>query len=1026
LHFGLIVIDITSSGASLTPSLYFTAPANAVGNNYANFTFVATDQGGLSSAPFTVTLAIAHDNRPTANPASINVTQDQSSAPITLSGNDADVADAGSLQVYITVLPTKGVITVGGVNLTSAPALVTGPITYTTTERGQDSFSFQVVDNVNGTSATQIVPISITSVNHPPVVTYSGSGITTPQGTNAIINQISAYDPDGDTVTIYVGTLPTLGALYQFDGTPITAPNTPITDPLYRFIYVPAGADMSNQISSFTFYGSDGTGAPNSNTSAVTIPISILHVDQPPVAYPSNVVVISGTSTAPVHINVTDPDSPNANLSITIQSLPDPAVGTLVDSGNNPYSINDTIPFSSFGGMRLVFAPFTTGYSTLTFSASDGQVTSPNYGTVYIAVNFAVDSPPTASAPATYTAQRGLPLTISLGAQDDDYLQTFTYSINVQSAGGVFTTDSGAVLSPPSFTITKTQDPNLYVTNAIVKFTAPALATGSAFLVLNFSVSDGIDMSNSVVITVGIAPDNPPVASFNGTITLLEEGQSANFSVGGTDPDPADANNLNVTIVALPTKGTLWLVGGGPITSTGGSYANASFYIVGGPLQYGDDSFSYAVVDNLGTTSAPLQVPISITPVNHAPTGGAHIPEGAMNEQLTIQLYGQDVDPDSVLTYYITQLPAQGQLTQSDGTVITSASPANPVAVTSSSGMLIYIPPTNVYGTNISTIGFFVADNSMASNNCSNVTYGSINVAKGDLPPVAYDTAVSVPDGGSVSIFLNATDPQGYPYQSTIVQFPSSGTLYRSDNTTITPSNPTVGPDNIVIFVPIKGTYGQNFTFSYQVTSTTSSLSSGTGTVTASVYRVYDPPVYNGQTAFSIPENSQANILFSATSEASSYAVKILTTTSQGTLAFVVNDTQQIDITGQAPYLMNNSDSENRAKYVPPANISGIDLVYLIVQVVDIYGVSAPVNITISVYHINVPPTVVPTTYTVLNETYNWTTIVTMPENECTAVAWDLYDSDSPRSNLSSIITSLPFRGTLFQYNADGSGMSLS
>ena len=1019
--FFLIGIDITSSGASLTPSLYYTAPANAAGDNYAIFTFFATDQTDSSSAPFAVSVSIAYNNPPTANSASISVTQDQSSAPITLSGNDADVADAGSLKTYINALPTKGVITVGGLNLTSAPALVTGPISYSTNERGQDSLSFQVVDNVGGTSAIQIVPISITSVNHPPVVKYSGSGVSIQENARATINQISTFDADGDKVTIYVSTLPTLGALYQLDSTPITAPNTPITDSSNRFIYVPAGAEQSNQATSFSVYGSDGQWVSNSNTSVITISVSIIHVNRPPVASPSSILAAYGTASAAVTPNVTDSDSPTSSLSITIQSLPDSWATLTYNS--NLVAIGDVIPYP-FNNMELTFAMNAHGYTTFTFSASDGQATSTSYGTFAIAINSLVNSPPTASAPPSYTATRGLPLAISLGAHDDDFLQTFTYSVAVQSAGGAFSVSSGAVLAPPSFTIRMAQDQNLYTTNAVLEFTAPALAAGSDFLIVNFTVSDGVDTSNSVGIAIGIAPNNPPIASFNGTIIFYEEGQSDVFVIGGTDPDPADANNLNVTITALPTKGTLWLVGTGPIISIGGAYANATFYILGGPLQYDDDTFSYAVVDNLGAISAPLQVPITITHVNHAPTGGAYIPEGAMNQPLIIQIYGQDVDSDSVLAYYITQLPAPGQLTQSDGTVITSASPSRPVLVSSASGKVIYIPPTDVYGTNISTIGFFVADNSY-TNNRSNVAYGSINVKQGDLPPTAYSSDVAVPDGISVTIPLNATDPQGYPLQATIVQFPTSGTLYRSDNTTITPSNPTVGSDRSVIYVPIKGSYGQNYTFSYQVTSTTSSLTSNTGTVTASVYRVYNAPVYIGQTEFSIPENSPAYILFSATSEAPSYQVKILTTTSKGTLTFVTDD-QQIDITGLAPYLMNNPDSENRAKYLPPLNTSGIDLVYLTIQVVDIYGASLPVNINISVYHINVGPSVVPTTYVVQGQTYNWTGTVTIPENQCTAVAWDIYDSDSPRSNLSSLITSLPFRGQLYQRNADGSSMSLA
>lgn len=223
------------------------------------------------------------------------------------------------------------------------------------------------------------------------------------------------------------------------------------------------------------------------------------------------------------------------------------------------------------------------------------------------------------------------------------------------------------------------------------------------------------------------------------------------------------------------------------------------------------------------------------------------------------------------------------------------------------------------------------------------------------------------------------------------------------------------------MYVPANGTYGKTFTFSYQVTSTNSSLTSNTATTTARVMRVYKAPTYSGVTAVSIPENSEANILFSAFSEAGFYSVAIINTPSSGSLLFVSENGSLVNITGLAPYTLNNSNAENRVKYTPPTNTSSENLVSITVQVVDIYGVSTPVTIYISVYHINVAPSVVPTTYSTVTGVSSWTNIVTMPENECATISWDLYDFDSPRSNLSSLIASLPFRGELYQLLADGS-----
>lgn len=223
-----------------------------------------------------------------------------------------------------------------------------------------------------------------------------------------------------------------------------------------------------------------------------------------------------------------------------------------------------------------------------------------------------------------------------------------------------------------------------------------------------------------------------------------------------------------------------------------------------------------------------------------------------------------------------------------------------------------------------------------------------------------------------------------------------------------------------MIYVAANGSYGQSISFSYQVSSPTSGLSSGTATVTTSVYRVYGAPQYAGQTSFSIPENAAANILLTASSQASSYAIVIVGTPSTGSLFFVDGDTVT-NITGMSPYVMNNSNSENRARYIPPANVSGTDLAIITIQVRDEHGLSAPINITISVYHVNIAPYIVPTFYEVVNITYNYTNLVTIPENECTIVSWDIYDVDSPRANLSSLVSSLPFRGKLYTYLEGGS-----
>lgn len=377
---------------------------------------------------------------------------------------------------------------------------------------------------------------------------------------------------------------------------------------MYRFIYVPAGAEQSSRTTSFSFYGSDGQKAANSNTTEITVQVSITHVNRPPVAKSTSVRGDYDVITAyPFSVDVSDVDSQPNTLSITIVSLPDQSFAKL-RVGTTDVALNDVIQYP-FSDLNLITTTaYTSGSTTFTFSASDGQDTSKGFGVVTFAINSPVNHMPTASASPTYTAQRGQPLSIALGAQDDDFLEIFTYNINALSIGGSFTTDGGSTLTPPSFTITMPQDQNMYTTNAILKFTAPVLATGSNYLQVSFSVSDHMGASsNTVSITVGIAPNNPPIATAPGPITLFEEDRSAVFTLGGTDPDTVDADSLRVKLTSLPTMGTLYLDGVGPVTSLDATYSNPSFYVVGGPLQYGDDLLTFVVIDILGKySSSPL------------------------------------------------------------------------------------------------------------------------------------------------------------------------------------------------------------------------------------------------------------------------------------------------------------------------------------------------------------------------------------------------------------------------------------
>lgn len=529
--------DITSFGASLAPTLYYTAPATAVGNNYANITVIAIDQFGAFSAPLTVSISIAPNNAPVALNIELFATQESVSSPITLNATDVDFADAGLLQLIITSLPAKGVLIMNSMNVTTFPTVVTGPISYYTDLRGPDQFMFVAVDLLGATSATVIVPINITAVNHAPSVSFVGLGMSVLETDNVTITLITASDPDGDFVKISIYSLPSLGALYQMDGTPIMTANTTITDLLYRVIYVPPPV-LADNVTSISFFGNDMMGALNSLSPIVTAVITIVHVNRPPVARNSLIVLPYGPSNFTVTANVSDLDTPIGQVAIIIQSLPDSDIVVLTDSLGIPVVVNQIVPFP----FTLQVVPNVTavGSTAFNFYATDGINVSSTFS-YSIAINAAQNSPPVAIA-SNYTAIHGVPLAIALNVHDDDFYEWFTFKVTAQLNGAGSLTDVSTLVSYSAgtpFNISLLQNPLMYTTSAIILFTSPLQTLGqTGYLTLHFTVYDTAGApSNTVSIVVDIAANSVPKAIFNSVINMMEEGNSSTFSLSGIDDD---------------------------------------------------------------------------------------------------------------------------------------------------------------------------------------------------------------------------------------------------------------------------------------------------------------------------------------------------------------------------------------------------------------------------------------------------------------------------------------------------------
>lgn len=124
----------------------------------------------------------------------------------------------------------------------------------------------------------------------------------------------------------------------------------------------------------------------------------------------------------------------------------------------------------------------------------------------------------------------------------------------------------------------------------------------------------------------------------------------------------------------------------------------------------------------------------------------------------------------------------------------------------------------------------------------------------------------------------------------------------------------------------------------------------------------------------------------------------------------VINDRHEMD----------NAEMDYRVRYASPLDKYGNGFANFTIIVTDGYGQSEPILITINIYHINVPPVIVPWTYDTLDkhgqvQTYNWSNaIVNIIEGNDVVIAWKVTDKDSPEENLTSIVYTIPFKGRAF------------
>ena len=253
-------------------------------------------------------------------------------------------------------------------------------------------------------------------------------------------------------------------------------------------------------------------------------------------------------------------------------------------------------------------------------------------------------------------------------------------------------------------------------------------------------------------------------------------GQTVELSLQATD---ADGDALVLSIYDSPENGTL-------------SGDGTSFTYTPSVGFEGEDSFRYIATDGLATSNIATAVisvlPPETTPVNTAPVAQPQSLVTLQDIALPITLTGTDSDAD-LLSFSIVSQPLNGTLTGS----------ADGYAYTPAGGF-----------TGADSFEFLVNDGQLDSN-IATVSLQVDTAVTENRAPEAFAQQVFTLQDQSLSIALDASDPENDPLSFVVVSLPTNGTLTGSAATlTYTPSNGFVGTDSFT-FIANDGDIDSDF-----------------------------------------------------------------------------------------------------------------------------------------------------------------------------------------------------------------------
>ena len=402
-------------------------------------------------------------------------------------------------------------------------------------ETTNDSFIYTAIDGIRVSVVT--VAISVTPVNDPPVgvrdtATVDEGGTLSVETTALLDNDI---DGENDTLTI-VTVRDAVNGWVSLVGTTIT--------------YDHDGSEKAG--SSFSYTVSDGTDA-----DSTTVAITVLPVNDPPVAVGDTVTVDEGDTLTMEATELLDNDTDVENETLTIVAVGDAVNGRVSMDGSTIIYEHDGSEANRGG---------------FTYTLSDGALS--DMGAVSVAVT-PVNDPPVAVAD-TLALDEGDTVSLDLFALLRNDIDPDSNNLNVT---GVAEAINGRVW--------------LEGMTIIYEHDGSETTTGSFI----YSITDGLAIDTTEVV-VKVTPVNDPPIAFGDTVSVTK-GATLSMVASVLLDNDTDAENdtLNIVAVGDPVNGMVFLEG-----------ATVTYEHDGSETVEG--SFSYTVSDGTDTDSTTVVVTV--------------------------------------------------------------------------------------------------------------------------------------------------------------------------------------------------------------------------------------------------------------------------------------------------------------------------------------------------------------------------------------------------------------------------------